>query len=58
MSEDVLAKNIRRYILRGGEDGDMDDDNDTVTDINMDVDIDIDRFEITKFDYRKISTKV
>ncbi|CUM50132.1 unnamed protein product [Debaryomyces tyrocola] len=56
MNDDTFAKNIRRYILRGGEDADMDVDTDT--DMAMDVDIDINNFDITKFDYRTIFNKI
>ena len=45
MNNNTFRNNIRRYILG--------DDEDT----GMDIDIDIDKFEITKFDYRKIFDK-
>ena len=45
MNNNTFRNNIRRYILG--------DDEDT----GMDIDMDIDKFEITKFDYRKLFDK-
>ena len=44
-NHNTFRNNIRRYILRGDED------------TGMDIDMDIDKFEITKFDYRKLFDK-
>ncbi|CUM47011.1 unnamed protein product [Debaryomyces tyrocola] len=41
MDGDVFAKNIRQYILRGGEDADID------VGVETDMDKDVDTFEIT-----------
>ena len=45
MNNNTFRNNIRRYILGGDED------------TGMDIDMDIDKFEITKFNYRKIFDK-